>query len=165
MARIPVIGVVGGSDSGRIGFAEKLIAEFRRRGYRIGVIKHAVDEIHLDTKGKDSWRYFNSGANSVILSSPNKVAMIENLFVDKPDLNDLLVKFTNELDIIITEGFKHSGVPKIVVARGGAGNDSCEGMDDVIGIAGDERKEGTVPKFNINNCGEIADYLEKKYLK
>ncbi|MGE5257212.1 MAG: molybdopterin-guanine dinucleotide biosynthesis protein B, partial [Hyphomicrobiales bacterium] len=36
----PIVSIVGRSESGKTTLIEKLIPELRRRGYRIGTIKH-----------------------------------------------------------------------------------------------------------------------------
>ena len=37
----PIISIVGKSESGKTTLIEKLIPELKKRGYRIGTIKHA----------------------------------------------------------------------------------------------------------------------------
>jgi len=49
-----MISVVGKSGSGKTTLIEKLIPELKRRGYRVGVVKHAFHHFDMDKKGKDS---------------------------------------------------------------------------------------------------------------
>ena len=73
----PMISIVGYADSGKTTLIEKLVPELKKRGYRVGTIKHAVHEPSLDTQGKDSWRHFNAGADTVVVSSLEKIALIK----------------------------------------------------------------------------------------
>jgi molybdopterin-guanine dinucleotide biosynthesis protein B len=52
-----IISVVGKSQSGKTTLIEKLIPELKKRGYRIGTVKHTFHEFDMDKKGKDSWRH------------------------------------------------------------------------------------------------------------
>ena len=59
----PIISIVGNSNSGKTTLIEKLIPELKKRGYRVGVIKHAHHGFNIDKKGKDSWRHKVEGAD------------------------------------------------------------------------------------------------------
>ena len=54
---VPVIAIVGKSGAGKTVVMEKLIAEFKARGYRVATIKHAHQAVELDEPGKDTWRF------------------------------------------------------------------------------------------------------------
>ena len=51
--------------------------ELKRRGYRIGTIKHTHHAPDIDRPGKDSSRHSAAGADTVMLASPGRVAMIK----------------------------------------------------------------------------------------
>ena len=48
---VPIICVVGASNSGKTTFLEKLIPDLSRRGYRIGTVKHDVHGFEMDREG------------------------------------------------------------------------------------------------------------------
>ncbi len=73
-----IICIVGRSQSGKTTLIEKLIPELKRRGYRIGTIKHSHHIFDFDKTGKDSWRHKDAGAETVIVVSPGKIAMVKN---------------------------------------------------------------------------------------
>ncbi|MDP2972779.1 MAG: molybdopterin-guanine dinucleotide biosynthesis protein B, partial [Deltaproteobacteria bacterium] len=79
---IPIISIVGKSDSGKTTFIEKLLPELVRRGYRVATVKHDVHGFEVDREGKDSWRHKQAGAHTVIISSPTKVALIRDVEKD-----------------------------------------------------------------------------------
>jgi molybdopterin-guanine dinucleotide biosynthesis protein B len=76
---IPVISIVGRSNCGKTTYLEKLISEMKRRGYKVGIIKHDVHGFEIDQPGKDTWRHAQAGADVVCISSPQKMAMIKQV--------------------------------------------------------------------------------------
>jgi len=76
---VPVIAIVGRSGVGKTVIMEKLIAEFKSRGYRVGAVKHTHQTIDLDAPGKDTWRYTEAGSDAVAISSPLRVTVFNKL--------------------------------------------------------------------------------------
>src|SRR5512147_944366 len=113
---IPIISIVGKSDSGKTTLIEKLVPELTRRGYRVATIKHDVHGFEVDREGKDSWRHKQAGAHTVIISSPEKLAIIRDVDHDA-DLAELRDRYVQDVDIILSEGFKRNQQPKIEVFR------------------------------------------------
>jgi len=72
---VPVLSIVGKSDSGKTTLIEKLIPELKHRGYRVGTIKHDAHRFEMDHEGKDTYRHFHAGADTVLISSAEKMAM------------------------------------------------------------------------------------------
>jgi molybdopterin-guanine dinucleotide biosynthesis protein B len=113
----PILCFVGRSNSGKTTLIERLIPELVKEGYRIATIKHAGHGFHLDTEGKDSWRHKQAGADTVIITSKGSLAMFTDVEqeVGVEELRDRFVK--KGIDLIIAEGWKSEGYPKIVVVR------------------------------------------------
>ena len=79
---IPIISIVGKSDSGKTTLIEKLVPELTRRGYRVATVKHDIHGFEVDREGKDSWRHKQAGAHTVVISSPQKIALIRDVEKD-----------------------------------------------------------------------------------
>jgi molybdopterin-guanine dinucleotide biosynthesis protein B len=73
---IPIVSIVGKSDSGKTTLLEKLVAELKSRGFRVGTIKHDAHSFEIDHEGKDSWRHKKAGASVSIISSAEKIGMV-----------------------------------------------------------------------------------------
>ena len=115
---IPIISIVGKSDSGKTTLLEKLVPELTRRGYRIATIKHDVHGFEVDQEGKDSWRHKQAGAHTVVISSPNKIALIRDVEKDL-NLEEIRERLIQDVDLILSEGYKKDVQPKIEVFRKG----------------------------------------------
>jgi molybdopterin-guanine dinucleotide biosynthesis protein B len=102
---IPIISIVGKSDSGKTTLIEKLVPELTRRGYRIATVKHDVHGFEVDREGKDSWRHKQAGAHTVVISSPKKVALIRDVEKDMT-LEEIREKLIQDVDLILSEEYK-----------------------------------------------------------
>ena len=90
--KIPaIISVVGKSKSGKTTMIEKLIPELKKRGYKIGVIKHAAHGFQMDQKGKDSRRHKEAGADAVMVASSGGFALIRDTV--RKSIDELAVYF------------------------------------------------------------------------
>ena len=158
----PIISIVGKSGSGKTTLLEKLIAELKKRGYKIGTIKHAPGKFDIDEKGKDSWRHRQAGADTVVVASIGKIAMMKN--EDHATLDDL-EKYFPDMDIIITEGFKKENKLKIEVFRAERHRKPlCPGDSNLIAFVTNTQQKLPVPTFGLEETQELADFIEKKYL-
>jgi molybdopterin-guanine dinucleotide biosynthesis protein MobB len=162
---IPIVAIVGRSKSGKTTLIEKLIPEFVRRGYRVATIKHNVGNFEVDHKGKDSWRHKEAGAQTVVISSQRKVALIEDVSQDL-SLDELAVRFVREADIIIAEGFKRERHPKVEVFRKGVhSRPLAPELENVIAVVSDEPLQMDVPSLRLNDITGVADIIEERVLK
>jgi molybdopterin-guanine dinucleotide biosynthesis protein B len=162
---IPIISIVGKSDSGKTTLIEKLLPELTRRGYRIATVKHDVHGFEVDREGKDSWRHKQAGAHTVIISSSQKVALIRDMERDLT-LEELREKMVQDVDLILSEGYKKDVQPKIEVFRKEVHRELlCTQGDNLIAIVSNQPFEVGVPCFALDDTKSLADFLEQRYLK
>ncbi len=105
----PILSIVGRSESGKTTLIEKLIPQLKQRGYRIGTIKHTHHSIEMDRSGKDSARHRAAGAQTVLLASTGQIVMFKST---RTETLDALVGFFDDVDLLITEGYKQENKPK-----------------------------------------------------
>ncbi|MGB9730980.1 MULTISPECIES: molybdopterin-guanine dinucleotide biosynthesis protein B [Calditerrivibrio] len=117
-----VFSFVGASGSGKTTFIEKLIRFLTEKGYKVGAIKHDAHKFEIDKPGKDSFRFKAAGAIVSLISSHEKLALVKSNIEDEPDLHEIILKYMSGVDIVITEGYKKSAIPKLEVFRKGNGN-------------------------------------------
>jgi len=117
-----VIAVVGTKKAGKTTTTENLIIELTKKGYKVAAIKHVSEpEFSIDTPGKDTWRFAQSGAKTVVSVAANEVATIEKVPIDAVKI-DWLLKKCRGSDIILVEGFKKrlsriDNIHKVVVVK------------------------------------------------
>lgn len=164
----PVVAFVAKSNTGKTTLLEKVIQELEKRGYRIGAVKHDAHSFEIDHPGKDSYRLAAAGAATTLITSPERLALIKR-HSRTPTLEELVGTYFNDVDIVLTEGFKRSSLPKIEVHRGersptllcrGEENDPC-----LLAVASDEPLELDVPVLDINNPLQVADFVEQRVLR
>ena len=116
----------------------------------------------------DSWRLTRAGADTMLITSPEKIAMVRKNPVAEPELADTVAAYCSDLDIVLSEGFKHSAVPKIEVHRKKRGFSLlCRGEKfdpTLIAVASDEPLELDVPVFGINDAAGLADLIIARFL-
>lgn len=161
--RTPVISLVGKSGVGKTTALERLIREIKRRGYRIGTVKHDTHGFEVDRPGKDSWRHAQAGSDAVVISGPSKMALIRQLDGEMP-LDDI-VRLMGDLDLVITEGYKRGDKPKIEVTRLERGTELLCEAGELIGIMADYPVAMAVPQFALEDAAGVVDLLEELYFR
>jgi molybdopterin-guanine dinucleotide biosynthesis protein B len=162
---IPIVSIVGTSDSGKTTLIEKLVPELVRRGYKVATIKHDVHGFEVDREGKDSWRHKQAGAHTVVISSPQKLALIRDVDHDA-ELVELRDKYIQDVDIILSEGFKKNSQPKIEVFRKERRRELlCAREDNLLAIASNQPFNIGVPCFDLEDARGIVDLIVEKFLK
>jgi len=159
----PVVSIVGRSESGKTTLIELLIPELKRRGYRIGTIKHTHHALEVDQAGKDSSRHRAAGAHTVILASSGQIAMIKST---PSDSVAGLMKYFDDVDLLITEGYKRERTPKIEVLRAVVHTELlCHRDPGLIAVATDADITLHVPVFRLDDPVPIAAFIEENFLK
>ncbi len=162
---IPIVSIVGKSDSGKTTLIEKIVPELARRGYRVATIKHDIHGFEVDREGKDSWRHREAGAAVVIISSPKKIALIRNVERDL-NLDELRGRFVDDVDIIISEGFKKDSQPKIEVFRKEMHRKLlCSEQDNLVAVVANQRFDVSVPCLDLDDAKGVADLIEAKFIR
>jgi molybdopterin-guanine dinucleotide biosynthesis protein B len=161
---IPIVSIVGKSDSGKTTLIEKLLPELIRRGYRIATVKHDVHGFEVDREGKDSWRHKKAGAHTVIISSPRKVALIRDVEKDLT-LDELRERWVQDVDLILSEGYKKDVQPKIEIFRKEKHQELlCTPKDNLIAIVSDKAFDVGVPCFGLEDMKGLGDFIERTFL-
>jgi molybdopterin-guanine dinucleotide biosynthesis protein B len=142
---------------------EKLIAELKRRKYRVGTIKHhSHPGFDIDYSGKDSWRHAQAGSNHVIIAAPDKVA--EYWQLDREYSLDELAIHIKNVDIILTEGYRNVGKPTIEVLRASRSSKLISDIDNLLAVTTDIELNLDVPCFDLNDTIGLCDYVEEKII-
>ena len=165
----PVVSIVAKSGTGKTTLLGKLITELKKRGYRVGAVKHDAHSFSIDHEGKDSWRLTQAGADTMLITSPEKVAMVKRNQGAEPILTETIASFCADLDIVLTEGFKRSTMPKIEVHRRQRSERLlCRDEDhdpSLFAVASDSPLSLDVPVYDINDAVGLCDLIIERFLK
>lgn len=161
---IPVFSIIGSkSNTGKTTILCKIIKELKNRGYRVATIKHHMGDFEIDHPEKDTWKHSQAGSDIVVISSPVKIAKIEKV-QEEYRLDDIISKIQN-VDIIITEGYKKESKPKLEVIRKKISPNLISKESELFGIVTDFPLENQIPQFNFEQVREIVNLIEEKFLK
>ena len=170
-----VIAVVGTKKSGKTTTIENLIRELTKRGYKVAAIKHVPEADHtIDTPGKDTWRYAQAGARTVISAGASEIATIEKMPLETVKLNTLIKRCKGN-DIVFIEGLKEKvakrkNMAKIVVTKTmDEAVNAIEAYKPILAFSGPYSTENLnfqIPYADAKETPEkLADIVENKLLK
>jgi molybdopterin-guanine dinucleotide biosynthesis protein MobB len=154
---IPVISLVGYSNSGKTTVMESLIRILKRRGYKVAAVKHAAHGYTMDPPGTDSWHYAEAGADKVIVVGPASFTMHE-FHQDKKSLQDILERI-KDVDIVLVEGFKGEPGPKIEIYRQNYSANRIDLGRNLVAVVSDIDLLGEIPCFSFDHLEELADFI------
>lgn len=158
--RPPLFCFVGPSDVGKTTLVAKVIGCLTRRGVVVGALKHASHRFDMDREGKDTWHFRQAGAHAVAIASPTERALIASTAAPLT-LDELAATLPAGIDMIIVEGWKSEGAPKVEVRRGDMA--PLVDMEGLVAIATDRPDEvdGDVPAFDLDDVAGLCDLLEQ----
>jgi len=151
--------VAASSNSGKTTLIEQVVRILKARGLRVAVVKHASAGFDLDKPGKDSWRFQQAGADTVVLVGPDTMAFMKKI-IREPTPEEL-VQIAGDVDIVIHEGFKLSAKNRIEIFRHGISGNRPLSLDDpsFLALVSDQPVETTVTRFDWNDAAGVADFI------
>ena len=154
------LAVCGWKDAGKTTLIEKLIPELARYGLNVATVKHDGHSYVPDVPGTDSHRFFQAGASTSILYDGEKYSLTRRGSVADEELFGL----TPEADIILFEGAKWSGYPKIEVVRRESGGAPIPDLRGRIAYVSDMELSQEIPVFGPEDISEIAAFIVKAFV-
>lgn len=141
-----IVSVVGRKNTGKTSLTVKIIEELTKRGHNVASIKHSHHEMEMDRENTDTWKHKLAGSNVVVGIGSTSFFNVRDIL----ELNRLLflIKFMENVDFVVIEGFKSYNYPKIATSL------------DVV----DEYTIAQIDSFSITPEGvsDLADLIEQK---
>ena len=161
---VPILSFVGRSNSGKTTLIERVIPELVRAGYKVATVKHAGHGFDLDTEGKDSWRHKQAGASSVVIISKSSLAMFADVS-DHMNVEDVRERYLDaSYDLILAEGWRSEGYPKIVVVRDQIGEVPVS-QDGLLAVVSNKPVETSVPLLDPDDVAGVAALIIRHFPK
>jgi len=182
VVRCPVVlSFIGFSGSGKTTLIEQLVQRLTANGYKVGVIKHhheqrdkghGTRDIGIDVKGKDTWRYRQSGAAVTALVASDGMALFlheENLTAEQA-VERMVRQFP--VDLVLVEGFKQSSLPKFIVLPPEISAEEVRPMlsqllsqigdpNTIVGLIGQPVPNFDLPCFAHNEIERLCEFVEQ----
>jgi len=154
----------GPSNSGKTSLIVK-VSNILKDTHQIAIVKHDPgDKATFDQKGKDSWKFAQTGAE-VIVASPTRTTF----FSQKRKELDEIIRVFGDFDLLIVEGLKTLPLPRISIFRNEIDESYFEysnaiAIDDSIDI-----NQYTVPDnldvLDLNDTNSIIEWILKNSKK
>lgn len=152
--QLPIFGIFGHSGSGKTTLIEKLLARCRENGLDAAVAKFHAHGIDIDREGKDSDRFFRTGAD-VYLQGPEQ-GFLRTHPADDARNRSTLAEFARRHDVVLLEGRKQIACEKIWLL----GDDESAPPDhvpDVLAVLNREADRGEIA------WGILQNWLRRRW--
>ncbi|WP_457606748.1 molybdopterin-guanine dinucleotide biosynthesis protein B [Nitratifractor sp.] len=158
------IAFTGPSNSGKTTLIEK-IAQRLIPERKVAIVKHDPgDKADFDRRGKDSDRFFRTGANTAVVS-PERTTLFRHRSSELADLAEMFGAF----DLMMVEGLRTFPLPRIGVFRGAIDESylplvRAVAVDDTI-----DRKRYPLPEgvawLDLNNPEQIIAWIDRHAIR
>jgi molybdopterin-guanine dinucleotide biosynthesis protein B len=155
-----IIAFVGNSGSGKTRLMVRLVAELKKRGRAVAVIKHCGHGFDLGGNKKDSSQYLAAGANGVAVTSSRQWAVIRKSR-QVPSYKAIARDSFRAADIILVEGGrKDKSLKKVEVMRRGVSDNVKTPARELAAVVANFPVACDVPVFSPDAVADVADWLE-----
>jgi molybdopterin-guanine dinucleotide biosynthesis protein B len=159
---VKVFGIAGRSGMGKTTLLERLVPELTARGLVVSLIKHSHKAIEIDRPGKDSYRLREAGCQEVLLLGQGRWALMHELRGAKEPELDYLISRMQHCDLVLIEGFKDGGFPKLEVWRASLGLPMLwPDWPGILAVASDEAlPRAEVRRLDLADSSALADFVQ-----
>ena len=152
------VAFTGPSGSGKTTLVEK-VAKVLIEKQKVAIIKNdPKDKAVFDVEGKDSYKFFRTGAE-VVVTSPTRTTY----FSQREKTLDDIVAMIHEFDILLVEGLKILPLPRIAIFRNEI-DESYFDCSEAIAVDGTiNLAQYTIPRkidiLDLNNTTQIIEWI------
>jgi len=156
-----IFGIAGHSGMGKTTLLERLVPEISSRGLVVSLIKHSHKNIDIDRPGKDSYRLREAGCMEVLLLGNDRWALMHELRRAVEPPLDYLFDRMQQCDLVLIEGFKQGGFPKLEVWRAAVGKPTLwPDWPGIVAIASDDSLPSpNATRIDLADTAAIADFV------
>jgi molybdopterin-guanine dinucleotide biosynthesis protein B len=139
----------------------RLVVELTGRGLRVSTIKRVSDAVDLERPGSGTWKHRAAGAAEVMIASASRFALMRELprDTDEPDVGSLLARMA-PVDIVLLDGFRRSGYPKLEVVQSGQDR-ALFALNDpmVLAVTSEVPVTAPVPGLPLSDISALGDFV------
>jgi len=153
------VAFTGPSNSGKTTLIEK-VARVLITDHKVAIVKNdPKDKAKFDVEGKDSWKFFNTGAE-VVVTSPTRTTY----FSHRQKQIDEIIKMINDFDYLLVEGLKTLPLPRIAIFRNTIDESyfrysEAIAIDDSINL-NNYNIPSNIDILDLNNTEQIINWID-----
>ena len=152
------VAFTGPSNSGKTTLIEKVSTILHKEGFKVAIVKHdPKDKAKFDKEGKDSYRFFQTGADVAVLSDKRTTLFKQQ----RSEISDVIAMFKT-FDFLLVEGLKTIPLPRICIQRNSLNSDYF-GVSDSLAID-DTIEKSQIPKdmniLDLNDIDQIIQWIK-----
>ncbi len=154
------VAFTGPSNSGKTTLIEK-VARTLISDYKIAIVKNdPKDKAVFDVEGKDSWKFFQTGAD-VVVTSPTRTTY----FSHRHKRIEEIIRMMEDFDYLLVEGLKTLPLPRIAIFRNAIDESyfpysEAIAVDDSVNVANYEIPEN-IDILNLNDTLQIIEWIKQ----
>ncbi len=154
------VAFTGPSNSGKTTLIEK-VARTLISDYKIAIVKNdPKDKAVFDVEGKDSWKFFQTGAD-VVVTSPTRTTY----FSHRHKRIEEIIRMLEDFDYLLVEGLKTLPLPRIAIFRNAIDESyfpysEAIAVDDSVNVANYEIPEN-IDILNLNDTLQIIEWIKQ----
>lgn len=128
-------------------------------------MKHAAQGFAIDRPGTDSSLIRASGVEQTLLVGGGALAVIEQ-WAQEPPLEEVIARHVRpDVDLVVTEGYKRLGHPKIEVARAALATELLTPDRELLAVVCDFRPGTRAPVFAPEQADAVAALVIERVLR
>lgn len=148
----PVVGPPSGAES----LIPNLVAELKRRGYKVATVKMPAPHDQVAAPDEETT------PDAALKVVGGRMVLERNLGPD-PSMDEILAQVGEGYDVILGEGFGYARVPKFLVTEKPTEGFNL-GLPNIIGYVSDRDEHARIPQFTALDSAGLADRIEEVIL-
>lgn len=157
---VTIISIAGKQNAGKTTLLKDLIPKLKEHGHRVGTLKYNIRKFDIDHEGKDTYKYSNSGADSVAISTQSEFVVMKKT-ANPLTLHEIIKAHFNDVDVVLVEGYREDDYPRIRIT----------GLQDTNTVEADSENELLLVNektenrcFSIENIDKALGFIEKNII-
>ncbi len=154
------VAFTGPSNSGKTTLIEK-VARTLISDYKVAIVKNdPKDKAVFDVEGKDSWKFFQTGAE-VVVTSPTRTTY----FSHRHKRIEEIIRMVEDFDYLLVEGLNPLPLPRIAIFRNEIDESyfpysEAIAVDDSVDVVDYDIPE-EIDILDLNDTSQIIEWIKK----